>query len=201
MEEMIELFDLDGVNRSPSTFNPEKLLWLNQHWIKEGAPERVASALAWQLDRNEVLHDHGPDLAGIVIAQRERAKTMEEMAQNSRFFFDDDFVAGGSYDDKAARKNFAGVGRAALTAVRDGLAALETWDAAAVHGVIEAVTAALDVGMGKVAQPVRIAVSGGPVSPPIDQTLALLGRAVSLARIEAALLHIAQHPDRYPAAT
>jgi glutamyl-tRNA synthetase len=198
MAEMIELFDLDQANRSPSTFNPEKLLWLNQHWMKESDPERVATALAWQLDRNEVLHDHGPDLAGIVVAQRERAKTLEEMAINSRFFFDDDFVAGGHYDEKAARKNFKGVGQAALTAVLDGLQALETWDAAAIHSVIEQVTTALDTKMGKVAQPVRVAVAGGPVSPPIDQTLSLLGREQTMARIRAALAHIEKHPDLFP---
>jgi glutamyl-tRNA synthetase len=200
MDEMIELFDLGDVNRAASTFNPDKLLWLNQHWLKASAPQRVGEALAWQLDRLEVLHDRGPDLTDLVLAQRERAKTLEEMALNSRFFFDDDFVAGGNYDQKAARKNFSGVGATALAAVRDALTALEDWNAAAIHSVIEQVTDTLAVKMGKVAQPVRVAVSGGPVSPPIDQTLALLGRERTLVRLDAALRHIEAHPELFPPA-
>jgi glutamyl-tRNA synthetase len=193
MDEMVALFDLDATNKSPSTFNPEKLLWLNQHWLKQSDPARVAGALAWQFDRNEVLHDHGPDLESVVVAQRERAKTLEEMAENSRFFFDD--LEG--YDEKAARKNFKGIGREALTQIRSSLAALDAWDAPAIHTVIEAVTAAMETKMGKVAQPVRVAVAGGPVSPPIDQTLALLGRETTLQRIDAAIAHIDKHPDLY----
>lgn len=185
-EEMTELFDIEEVNRSASTFNPDKLLWLNQHYIKEGSPAHVADALRPLLRARGCDPDAGPDLEAIVVSQQERAKTLVEMADNSLFFFRD-FE---EFDEKAAKKNLRPVAEEPLRLVRERLEALEDWKPEKVHAEVIGSAEALELKLGKVAQPIRVAVSGGPVSPPIDQTLALLGKETTLARIDRALAYI-----------
>ncbi len=182
-EEMIAAFDIKDVNKAASAFNPEKLLWLNQQHMMRAAPTALIPHLRAQLRRIGLDSDDQPFLEGIILAQRERAKTMKEMALNSRFFFAERV----EIDPKAAAKHLAGGGRDLLAKVREGLAALPQWTAEGVHGVLNDLAAALGAGLGKVAQPLRVAVTGTAVSPPIDVTLALLGRERTLARIEAAL--------------
>ncbi|MEE8119640.1 MAG: glutamate--tRNA ligase [Gammaproteobacteria bacterium] len=182
-DEMIELFDINEINQSASTINPDKLLWLNQHYIKSGDPKMLAKELAWHMDRLGVDSGHGPDLAEVVQAQQERAKTLLEMALNSRFFYEE-FTA---YDEKAARKNLTSFSLPGLAMIQEKLTELVTWQANAIHDVIVATAASLDLKLGKVAQPVRVAVTGGAVSPPIDITLQLLGKEVALARLARAI--------------
>ncbi|MEE9142292.1 MAG: glutamate--tRNA ligase [Gammaproteobacteria bacterium] len=187
IDEMIELFDIGDINKSASTFNPDKLAWLNQHYIKNGDAKRLAEILKSQLEGGGIETENGPDLEGVVEAQRERAKTMAEMAQASQFFYSDF----DRYEEKAAAKNLKPATAAGLEAVRDTLGDLESWDAAAIHTGIERVAESLDLKFGKVAQPVRVAVAGGPISPPIDITLELLGRDKTVERLDRALAHIA----------
>ena len=182
-EEMIAAFDIKDVNKAASAFNPEKLLWLNQQHMMRAAPAALVAHLRAHLHRIGLDSEDQPFLEGIIVAQRERAKTMKEMALNSRFFF----VERVDIDPKAAAKHLAGGGRDMLAKVRERLAALPQWTAEGVHGVLNDLAAALGAGLGKVAQPLRVAVTGTAVSPPIDVTLALLGRERTLARIEAAL--------------
>jgi glutamyl-tRNA synthetase len=122
-------------------------------------------------------------LEGVANAQRERAKTLREMAQNSRFFF----VEFDTYDEKAAKKNLTAEAVPLLEAVCEGLAALPDWNAGAIHEVINAVAIRNGVGLGKVAQPLRVAMSGVAVSPPIDLTVALVGRERALTRLQRAI--------------
>ncbi len=131
IDEMIELFDIGDINKSASTFNPDKLAWLNQHYIKNGDAKRLAEILKSQLEGGGIETENGPDLEGVVEAQRERAKTMAEMAQASQFFYSDF----DRYEEKAAAKNLKPATAAGLEAVRDTLADLESWDAAAIHTV------------------------------------------------------------------
>jgi glutamyl-tRNA synthetase len=125
-------------------------------------------------------------LEGVIVAQRERAKTMKEMAQNSRFFFVDTV----EIDPKAATKHLTAETGPVLAQVREQLAALEEWTAPNIHATLEQLANQLQSGLGKVAQPIRVAVSGTAVSPPIDQTLSLLGRERTLARLDAAMTRI-----------
>jgi len=122
-------------------------------------------------------------VAAVSKAQQERAKTLKEMAANSVFFFRDVTA----YDEKAAAKNLNAETAPILVAVRDALAALPEWRAPDIHTAIMAVAAEKSVGLGKVAQPIRVAVSGGTVSPPIDVTLEILGRETTLARLDRAI--------------
>jgi glutamyl-tRNA synthetase len=189
-EEMTQLFDIKDVNASAAAINPSKLDWLNQHYIKAGDPQRLGAELAWHLERIGITTAQiaeGPDPIEVLEAFRERAKTFKEMAEGARFFYED-FA---DYEPKAAEKNLTMETKPALAAVRSKLAALTTWDAPAAHGVLEAVAAELGQGkLGKVAQPVRVAVAGSGVSPPIDSTLALLGRERALARLDRAVARI-----------
>jgi len=182
-EEMIAAFDIHDVNKSASAFNPEKLLWLNQQHMMRAMPAALVPHLRAQLRRLGADSSDQQMLEGVIHAQRERAKTMKEMAVNSRFFFVEDI----ELDLKAAAKHLGGDAPATLAKVRARLGSLSEWNAASVHAALEQLAAELGGGLGKIAQPLRVAVSGSAVSPPIDATLALLGRERTLARVDAAL--------------
>ena len=182
-EEMIAAFDIKDVNKAASAFNPEKLLWLNQQHMMRAQPDALVPHLRAQLRRLGLDSDDQRLLEGIIISQRERSKTLKEMAQNSRFFFTESV----DIDPKAAAKHLSGGSLTTLSKVRERLATLPDWTAAGIHAVLNDLAAALEVGLGKVAQPVRVAVTGTAVSPPIDATLELLGRQRTLARLDAAL--------------
>jgi glutamyl-tRNA synthetase len=185
MQEMIDFFDIADVNKSASAFNQEKLLWLNQQHMQRAMPERLAEYLAPQLQALGIDNPDATKTAAVALAQRERAKTLKEMAQNSLFFFRD-VVA---YDEKAAKKNLTVEAAPVLAAVRVALASINEWSAASIHGVIEQIAADKALSMGKVAQPIRVAVSGTAVSPPIDATLEILGREITLARVDRAIVY------------
>jgi glutamyl-tRNA synthetase len=182
-EEMIALFDIHDVNKAASAFNPEKLLWLNQQHMVRAAPSALVPFLRAQLRRLGLDSSDQVLLEGVIVAQRERAKTLKEMAYNSRFFF----VEAVELDPKAAAKHLSGDAPQTLVKVREQLGALAHWDAASIHTVLNDLAAQLQTGLGRIAQPLRVAVTGTAVSPPIDATLALLGRACTLKRIDAFL--------------
>ena len=182
-EEMIAAFDIRDVNKAASAFNPDKLLWLNQQHMMRSPPATLIPHLRAQLRRIGVDSDDQQLLEGVILAQRERAKTLKEMAQNSRFFFSDEIVM----DPKAVAKHLTAEALQLLGKLRAQLASLPQWNAVAIHDALNGLAAQLQLGLGKVAQPVRVAVTGTAVSPPIDATLALLGRERSLARLDAAL--------------
>ena len=188
MEEMQQFFDISAVNKAASAFNPDKLLWLNQQHIMRAQPERLAEYLKPQLAALGVAVTDERTLIGVVKVQRERAKTLREMAQNSLYFFRDF----SDYDEKAAKKILTPESMAPLRSVRDKLSALDEWTAAGAHEAVNQTATELGVGMGKVAQPVRVAVVGTSVSPPIDVTLEVLGRQRTLARLQLALDYAAR---------
>lgn len=186
IDEMIAHFDIHDVNKSASAFNHEKLLWLNQQHIQRCAPARLAQYLIPQLAALGVTDVGAQYVAAVAAAQRERAKTLKEMAQNSLFFFRD-FER---YDDKAAKKNLTSDAGAVLSLVVAQLSALANWTAPEIHRVVESIAAQQGANMGKVAQPIRVAVSGTAVSPPIDITLEILGQEKTLQRLQAAIEYI-----------
>ncbi|MEW7978679.1 MAG: glutamate--tRNA ligase [Candidatus Sedimenticola endophacoides] len=188
VEEMIRLFDVEDVNKAASSFNTEKLQWLNQHYIKESEPLHIARLLSPHMGRLGIDPTQGPDLVKVAEAQRERAKTLVEMAQISAFFYRDYK----QFDEAAARKNLRPVARQPLERMRERLAAQETWSGEALHTLVQEVADDLELKMGKVAQPLRVAVVGRAVSPGIDVALELVGKAACLRRIDRALEYIAE---------
>jgi glutamyl-tRNA synthetase len=182
VDDMVRLFDIADVNKSASAFNGEKLAWLNQQHMMRAPAERLIAPLRWQLQRSGVDAADDAQLEQIVLAQRERSKTLKEMAANSLFFF----RAPMSYDEKARAKHVTAEVRPLLAAVAEALTVLPQWTAQGIHAVISDLAAREGLALGKLAQPIRLAVSGGTVSPPIDITLAILGQRETLARLASA---------------
>jgi glutamyl-tRNA synthetase len=190
IEEMIDAFDIRAVNKAPSSFNSGKLDWLNQHYIQHGDPKHIAHLLSPQMGRIGIDPTEGPDLTDVVKAQASRAKTLTELAAISAFFyrdFDD-------YEPAAAKKHLRPVAREPLERVRQALElmALDDWKAEQLHYLIERIAGELELNLGKVAQPLRVAVVGRAASPGIDVTLALVGKEATLRRIDRALAFIDQ---------
>jgi glutamyl-tRNA synthetase len=179
IEEMVSLFDIADVNKSAAAFNFEKLAWLNQQHMMRATPARVAPVLRWHLEREGVQVADEAKLELIVLSLRERAKTVREMAQSSVFFF----RAPATYDEKAVRKHITADVPALLAEAAAALEALDNWNAAAIHELISGFAATKGIALGKLAQPIRLAVCGGTVSPPIDATLAILGKSEALSRL------------------
>lgn len=179
-EEMIALFDIANVNKAASAFNPDKLLWLNQQHIMKASQATLVGALREQLSLLGVSDADSAQCTGVVEALRERAKTMKEMATSSLFFFREPVM-----DEKAVAKHLTAEARAVLVDLQRELAAVSDWSAPALHALLNDFAGRRSLGLGKVAQPLRVALTGGTVSPPIDATVALLGRERVLARLAA----------------
>lgn len=183
VEEMIKLFELESVSKSASAFNTEKLLWLNHHYIRELPAEYVAKHLAWHYQDQGIDTSNGPALEDIVKMLAERCKTLKEMAAASRYFFEDF----DSFDEAAVKKHFKVAAIEPLEKVKEKLTALESWDLHSTHQAIEQTAAELELGMGKVGMPLRVAVTGSGQSPSMDVTLVGIGKARTLARIQKAI--------------
>ena len=183
MDELLALFKIEDVSRSPSTFNPEKLLWVNQEKIKALTPAELLRKSAWHFEQAGVTAPEGPHSEAVVALIQERCKTLKDVVQQTRFFFSDVLVY-----EEAAMKKWLKVGSVGLlTSLLAKLEALADWSSENIQASVQSVVDENDVGFAKVAQPIRIAVTGGTMSPSIDQTLELLGREVSLTRLKAAL--------------
>jgi glutamyl-tRNA synthetase len=184
--ELIEKFDIQNLNKSAATFDADKLLWLNQHYIKHGDATRLAELLRNQAKHQGLDLSNGPAPERVVIALKERAKTLADMVNGIRYFYQDLT----DYDDQAA-KHLQADAAAPLQALRDDLGELAEWREESIHAAVQRVAEQLELKLGKVAQPLRVAVTGSTVSPPIDVTLDLLGRDRTLARLDQALHYIA----------
>lgn len=183
-DEMIEHFDVNAISRSPAAFNSEKLLWLNQHYMKTLSPAVVAEPLAQHLKKLDIDYHHGPSLEQVIALQAERTKTLVEMAERSRYFYQDIT----DYDEKAARKHLTPEIASALNITAERIAQPTLWDKEAIHQIIIAVAAENNLKLGKLAQPIRVAVTGNTISPPIDATLYLIGQQPVVARLQRAAL-------------
>jgi glutamyl-tRNA synthetase len=190
-DELVQLFDLSACNRAPSAFNTDKLLWLNQHYIRTSAPSHVAKHLQWHVTEQKLDISNGPTLEQLIAVQGERVKTLKEMIEVSRYFYED-FA---TFEENAAKKHLRPVAAEPLKAVQAQLAALTEWTAETVHAAINSAAESLGLGMGKVGMPLRVAVTGGGNSPSLDVTLALIGKSRCLARLELALAFIAERGE------
>ena len=183
-EQMIELFEIDDVNKSASRFDPTKLEWLNQQYLKSDDPLEIAPHFEWHLRAAGIDSATGPDPVDVIVALRDRAKTLKEMAEKARVWY----APLEHYDDAAVTKHLrTATARPALEAVHAKLAAVPMWTVENIHAAIEAAAESIGEGMGKIAQPLRVALTGTQVSPSIDHTTFLAGRDEALRRIEAAI--------------
>ena len=185
-EEMIARFDIADVNRAPAAFDYDKLGWLNQHYIRQADPERLGALLAEQLERMGLDTTDGAAPSLLAEVQRDRARTIAEMAEKSRFAFEDyeDF------DERAAKKHLRPVALEPLEAARGKLRAIARWEPALLHGAVIECAEALSLNLGKVAQPLRVALTGTAASPAIELTLQMVGRDAALSRIDRAIAYV-----------
>ncbi len=184
-EELVALFDVHDVNKAASVFDMEKLAWLNQHYIKHAPPESLAPELERRLAALGADPASGPPLALAASVQRERARTLVEMAEKSRFAY----AEPEAYDPKAAAKHLTAAAVPGLELLRGRLAALDPWEPEALESAVRESAEEAGVKLGAVAQPLRVALTGGSASPPIGETLLLVGREHALARIRRAIEH------------
>ncbi len=189
IDEMLQLFDIHDVNNSASSINVSKLLWLNQQYLKDKPPEYIAHHLSYHLGKLDIDPSTGPDPIEVVQVQRERAQTLKELADICVFFYKD-FAA---YDDKVAGKHFTQDSAPVLKRLLQQLTDIVDWQQSTIHEVVHGTAEALGLKMGKVAMPLRMAITGGTPSPGLDVTLYMVGKTRTLQRIELALEYIDQH--------
>lgn len=183
IDEMIERFDIADVNQSASAFNSEKLVWINQQHILQAPVEWLGNALVPFLEEAGLDLAAGPDPVNVAEVFHERAETLLQMAASARYCYED-FEA---IDTKSAKKHLRPIILDPMRILRERLAALDGWTKQAIAAVIERVAAENELNMGKLGQPLRVAVTGGPVSPPIDATVWLVGRERTLRRLDHAI--------------
>ena len=191
LSEMIEHFSLDAIGQSASAFNTEKLIWLNQHYMKTMPVSEVATFAKWHFAEQGIDLSGGPTLENVVAIQADRVKTLKEMAQISRYFYEDF----SEFDEKAAKKHLRPVAKDPLLAIKAKLMAIDSWTPENIQAAINDTAEELEVGMGKIGMPLRVAVTGGGNSPSLDVTLNLLSKHKVEQRIDKAVTFISNREN------
>ncbi|MDJ0956220.1 MAG: glutamate--tRNA ligase [Arenicellales bacterium] len=189
LNEMIELFDIKDVHKSAAVFDPEKLLWVNYEYIKSSTVEDLKQHATRHFSDAGITVDSMDNWKDILGINQDRSKTLVELVQRSRFFY----IPPEEYDQKAVKKHFKAPALQTLKSLRDQLAGLDTWEAESVHGAVHKIADQMNLKLGQVAQPLRVAVAGVPVSPPIDATLTILGQEETDRRLHKAIEFIEQN--------
>lgn len=183
-EELIEKFTIEAVGKSAGVFNPDKLLWLNAHYIKSGDAERLATLLLpFLAERGVNPADGGPNLAAVVKTLQERAKTMLEMADGAVFYYTPDPV----YDAEAVAKQVKPETAGYLQRLAAALAAVADFSHDSIEAVFKEVCSKLGIKMGQIGPAVRIALCGSTVSPSIYEVMEVLGREETCRRLNVAI--------------
>lgn len=191
-EELIRYFSFDNVGKSSAVFNPEKLLWLNGQYIMASAPERLADlVMPFLVAEGVISKDDCLDMAWLgkaVITLRERAKTLVELARSLCYYIADDVV----YDEKSKSKFLTAQIRPCLSELREGLAGLADFSAAGIEKAFRTVIEQHNIKLGALAQPARVAMTGGTESPGIFEVIEVMGKEKALRRLDRALESIVE---------
>ncbi|HUH65178.1 MAG TPA: glutamate--tRNA ligase [Syntrophales bacterium] len=183
LDELIRNFTLESVGKSAAVFNPDKLIWLNQHYIKECPSERLADETLpfWQklgvntADRAFLAHVAG-DL-------KSRSKTLDELAHASLFYFNDDVAYEKSAGDKFLTKEIADH----LSAIAERIPSVQDFTKKGIEDFLRAFATERGVSLKVIAQPLRVALTGKTVSPGVDEVMVTLGKERVIKRISKAL--------------
>jgi glutamyl-tRNA synthetase len=195
-EELIEQFSLNELNKAAGIFSPDKLLWLNAHYLRTLPSERLIPELVSHLIREGTIKS--PEemdrayLARAIDSVRERSKTLVEMAQWLRFYFAEHIM----YDDKAADKFLTAETAPLLAKLAQALEGLPRFDETSIEQVFQQLLAETGLKLGAIAQPARVALTGDTVSPGIHQIMAILGRERVLSRLSQAMVWTASRSHR-----
>ncbi len=183
LDELVEKFSIDAVGRSAGVFNPDKLLWLNSHYIKTSDPAALAKLLLPFLTRQGIDPSGGPDLIAVIQGLQERSSTLVQMAEGAAFYYADQ----PEFNDKAAAKFLIEDNRTLFGELKSALEACSSYDEANLESALNSVIEKLGLKFGKVAQPLRAALTGGAPSPGIYELLEVLGQQRVVNRIDNAL--------------
>lgn len=186
LDELVEKFTLDNVGKSAAVFNPEKLEWLNSHYLRSKPPEKIAGLLIPLLNEKGIHSEVDEKLVKIVRELTQRAKTLNDIADSLDYFYTDQIT----YEDKADNKFFKPEILPVLEDITQGLTSLEDFTIENMKEVFERVMAERELKLGKIAQPVRVALTGGTVSPGIFEVMDILGKDEVLDRLNKAVSHI-----------
>jgi glutamyl-tRNA synthetase len=188
-DELIEKFSLDNVGKSAGVFNPEKFLWVNFHYLKSRSLSQLAEEIIPYLQAKGYTVPQDKKWLEMMIATlRERAKTLSELVDAAHYYLSDEI----SFDEKAAKKFLTKEAADPIEDLIRKLSALEEFSAVNVEQVFTATLQAKALSMGKLAQPVRVALTGSTVSPGIHDVIAVLGRERTIQRLRQALKFIRQ---------
>jgi glutamyl-tRNA synthetase len=183
-DELIEKFSLESVGKSAGVFNPEKFLWLNAHYLKERPLSQLADdVLPYISAKGYAVPQDKSWLEKMVKTLRERSKTLVELVDAADFYLKEDI----SIDEKAATKFLSPEVRVPIEKLIEKLTALDDFSDANIEQAFSAVLDDLGLSMGKLAQPVRVALTGSTVSPGIHEVIAVLGKERTLRRLQSAL--------------
>ena len=189
ISEMIDLFDLKDINKAPASFNKDKLVWLNQSYIKTTEINELLNHLQYHLDRQSINTNNGPNIKDVVESLRDRSKTLIEMANSCTMFYQDF----DSFDSDLAKNVFQAKSRTILESLYSSLEALDSWRADEIHNVIMKICKNRNIGFAKVGQPFRLALSGNGKSGSIDKSAQLVGKDRTLSRLKMAIDFIENH--------
>lgn len=186
MEELIEKFSLENVGKSSGVFNPEKLLWLNQHYIKTADPKDLVPLVLPFLDALGADARGDARIEAIVKTLQERSRTLKEMAESAVFYFKERI----EYDPKAAQKFLTPENIDLFEALIVRLGGLAEFTDKSVEAAFNAILEEKGLKLGKLAQPVRVALTGGTVSPGIFEMIDAMGRDTTMQRLKDAVAHM-----------
>lgn len=178
VEQLCNWFDLNHLSKSPAQFNPEKLAWLNNHYIKQASNDRLALLVKPLLEKEGAQFDEAPDLPSVVALMKERANTINELASAAMLFYRHPAA-----DPELLAQHLTAAIKPALADFFEKCKTVE-WDKAALSGLLKETLASHKLKMPQLAMPLRLAVTGQLQTPAIDAVLELFSRDVILGRLE-----------------
>jgi glutamyl-tRNA synthetase len=179
LQELVNLFSLESVGKSPAVFNPEKLLWLNAHYIKEANPDIIYEEMKplWPPDVNNTASNF---VRKVIADLQPRSKTLVELAAAAGFYFTQKV----QYEDEAARKFLTPEVASHLTAIAAGLSSLENFSKEGIESFLQMFVKEREIKLKVIAQPLRVALTGKTISPGIDEVMVTLGKSSVIRRIQ-----------------
>jgi glutamyl-tRNA synthetase len=189
-DELIEKFTLDNVGKSAAVFNPEKLQWLNGWYIRNKPPEEIAKLVLPILLEKGIKAELDDKLVMIVKELGQRAKTLLDIADSLGYFYADEI----DYDEKAAGKFLTPDVLDVLKELTGRLSQAAPFTTDVIQKIFEGIMNERGLKLGTIAQPVRVALTGGTVSPGIFEVMAILGKDEVIKRLEKAIGYISARP-------
>jgi len=185
-EELVRVFDIKNIGRSAGVFDIEKLQAINADHIKAAPPDKLIAPLTPFMEKLGLQVDSGPDITKVIETLQPRSKTLEEMAQQAEFYYQADIT----YEEKAAQKFLKVAALEPLRLLAAKLAATTDFSEKSLESVFVAVMDETGLKLGKIAQPVRVALTGRTASPGIFEIISILGKDSVLQRLDMAVKYI-----------